>query len=504
MAHSILDRVRMAWVKEDTWPPPHVRDHWEQIEAYRRRYRNDKTELLQWAPNINNDANKVSTYTPVGWPREICRFSAALLFSESPQVDVGDALKPALAKLLEVNDFGAFAILGGVKAASEGRVGIRVIRDDVIDRTTPLLTLIPEDQIVWDIRHGTFYAGGMVVITRQPDHDKPDVYRLLEEHTSGSVTRKLYLGDERDLGKEVALTALDEFNALKPVESTGLDKPTLIPWENVPGHESDLFGMGPLFDELNEAESLLLDRARKSIPRVFVDRSLADEAGKLDIDGYIFTGGAKMRMPLGQTAASTVEVVQPHFLSAEHIEWVDHITQLMVTTAGYSPLTWGIQGKTASIARAVSGYAMKLSQLRTLLQRSAKEHMALQALGWATATALCMMDDGHTVSDYLPDIELGDGLPNDPLDGAQEVAFLRQAAAASTETLVQTVHPTWGPEAVEAEVQLNMDDDANPPGAGPALGLGPIPRRVTQVLDENEDPTKRAGAGVDPAPRSAP
>ena len=499
---GILERIRRQWAKADEWPPSHVKKRWDEIEGYRERYENDRATLIQKNPNLAINNHMVETFVPVGWARELCRFSAALLFSDTPQVTLnGKATGPDLEALLRVNDFGATSIRAGIKTACEGRIALRIIRDTDIHPTSPLITIVPEDQVVWDIRHGSFYAGGMVIIERVRDKGtrQEKTYRLLEEHTRGLVTRTLYEGSTRSLGKPVPLKTVAEFAELVPVEETGLDRPTLVPWENIPGAESDLFGMGPLLDELNEAETLLLDRLRKSIPRVFVDRSLADETGRLEIDGYILTGGTRMRMPLGQTPSSTVEVATPGLLSAEHIAALDHIQQLMVTVAGYSPLTWGIQGQTASVTRAVSGYAMKLAQLRTLLTRSAKEHMALEALGHATAVALCWASKQHEVHDFLPKIELGDGLPDDPLDGAQEVLFLRQAMAASTETRVKTVHPTWTDAQVEAEADAITEAGMFPPGAGQGQGVGNLGKNVRDLLRASEnDP--RAGAGSDPAP----
>jgi len=320
------------------------------------------------------------------------------------------------------------------------------------------------------------------VIEKKVDDDETTIYRLLEEHTKGAVDRHLYKGGKAKLGKEVPLSAVDEFANYPAHEDTGLDRPTLIPWENVPGGESDLFGLGPIFDSINEAESLMLDRGRKAIPRTFVDRSLADDRGQLKIDGYILTGGARMALPLGQSPLQTIETVQPHLYSQEHVYWIDHLTQLLVTCAGYSPLTWGLQGQTANVTRAVSGYAMKLSQLRTLLTRSAKEHMAIQALGWAFATALALQEGGYNVADYRPSIQLGDGLPDDGLDGAQEALWLRQGAAASTETLVKTIHKTWTPEEVEAEVEAIMQEGMFPPGSGQAQGIGHLPKSIQDLL----------------------
>lgn len=489
---GVLDRLRKSFEIEETWPPSEVRDHWADIESYRRRYRNDRKEMIQANPNLATSNSKVEIYVPVPWPRELCRFSAALLFSTTPRI-TSTADKDLLEKIEQVNDIGAFAVRGGVSVAREGRAGIRVIIDPAIDAKTPLLALVPEDNILWDVRHGAFYAGGTVIITRKPDPSDKIVYRLFEEHTTGWVKRNLYKGTDGELGKPVALSAIPEFAELPVEQATGLDKPTLIPWENIPGHESDLFGLGGLFDTLNEAESLLLGRARKSQPQTFVDASILDETGKLDLEGYHIVGRSRMRLPIGD-AGETIKTVDPKVELTEHISYNNHLTQLLVTCAGYAPLTWGIEGQTASVQRAVSGYAMKLSQLRTLLNRSQKEHMALEGIGWAIATALAMADDSHEVAARLPSIQLGDGVPDDALDGAQQVQFLRQAVAASTDTLVKIVHATWSQSEVDEEVQRIEAEGFV--GAGAGMAGTPLPAHLQALLDAGgkTDPT---GDGID-------
>ncbi len=489
---GVLDKLRKTFESEETWPPQEVREHWAEVESYRRRYRNKRVEMIQANPNISTNNSRVEIYLPVPWPRELCRFSAALLFSTSPRI-TSTQDKDILARIEQVNDIGSFAVRGGVQVAREGRAGIRVIVDPAIDRSTPLLALVPEDNILWDIRHGSFYAGGTVIITRKPEPSSKIVFRLFEEHTTGWVRRVLYEGTEGDLGKRVPLARFPEFKDLEVEQATGLDRPTLIPWENVPGAESDMLGLGGVFDGLNEAESLLLGRARKSQPQTFVDRSLLDETGKLDLEGYHVIGGSRMRAPIGTTGMDLIKTVDPKVELVQHIQYVNHLTQLMVTVAGYAPLTWGIEGHTASIQRAVSGYAMKLSQLRTLLNRSQKEHMALEAFGWAIATAVAMADGSSTVADRLPSIQLGDGLPDDALDGAQQVQFLRQAVAASTDTLVKIVHPTWSQVEVDQEVARIETEGFI--GRGTGMAGVPLPLHLQQLLDEHDsDP---AGDGID-------
>lgn len=497
---SLIDSIRkQGKVERDDWPPAPVKQHWEVVHGYRRRYRNDRAEMIKANANLAFDDHKSTTFIPVGWPRELARFSAGLLFSQPPTV-INEAHEPEIARMLQVNDFGAFAVLGGVKVASEGQGAVRIIRDSAISPDVPLITWVDEDCVIWDVRHGAFVVGGTVIITRRPNltgYEKEDIYRLLEEHTAGLVTRKLFKGEINKLGKPIPLATIPEFVTLKDEEPTGLDRPTLVRWQNVPGGESDFFGMGPLFDTMNEAESTLLDRGRKAIPRVFVDRSLADETGRIEkIDGYILTGGSRLRPTLGKDPGELIKTVEPQFLSKEHIDWVDHLSQLIVSVAGYAPETWGIQGQTANVTRAVSGYAIKLAQLRTLLTRNAKQHMALQALGWSVAATTAWMVGEHDVASMLPVIELGDGMPDDPLDGAQEVLFLRQAVAASTETLVRTLHPAWDDNQVDSEVEDIMSEKLVAAGGDmPADGSGRAGVRRALPGSAN-DP--RAGSGGEP------
>jgi hypothetical protein len=491
---GVLDKLRNAFQEEQTWPPQEVRDKWNEIESYRTRYANDRGKMIQANPNIATNNSRVEIYVPVPWPRELCRFSAALLFSTTPKI-TSKSDQTSLESIEQVNDIGAFAVQGGVDVAREGRLGIRVIVDPAIDAKVPLLALVPEDNILWDIRHGRFYAGGTVIIERKHPKDDKVVYRLFEEHTVGLVTRVLYKGSDHELGKIVPLTDVPDFADLPPETITGLDKPTLIPWENIPGHESDLLGLGPVFDTLNEAESLLLGRARKAQPQTFVDRSILDDTGKLDMEGYHVVGGSRMRLPIGTTGFETIKTVDPKVEMADQINYNNHLTQLLVTCAGYAPLTWGIEGQTASIQRAVSGYAMKLSQLRTLLNRSQKEHMALQGMGWALGVALSMAKPGGSVAERLPSIQLGDGLPDDALDGAQEVNFLRMATAASTETLVKTIHSTWSQEEVDAEVSRIEAEGFVGKGMGSAGA--PLPAGLKGLLDSSADDNQKAGDGRD-------
>jgi hypothetical protein len=56
----------------------------------------------------------------------------------------------------------------------------------------------------------------------------------------------------------------------------------------------------------------------------------------------------------------------------------------------------------------------------------------------------------------VPDLEVSvhEGLKENPIESAEVAVKLRDAEAASTRTLVQTAHPTWSDDEVDAEVVL--------------------------------------------------
>lgn len=442
------------------WPPPEVAEHWDRIRDYRRRFRNDPAEMLQYTPRMNMHPHRREIYTPVPLAREIARYSAALLFSSPPKI-VFEENAELLARVLEANGLEPLLQSAAERVAIEGRGALRVIWDDAI-APEPYLTYIPEDQVIWDIRHGRAVIGGTVVIEHRPA-DSDVVYRLLEEHGTedgrGYIRRTLYRGTGWDLGQPAALGEVPEFAELEDEEWTGLDAPTLIMWENVPGSYSDLAGLDVLLDRLDEAESYLVDKIRKSVPRVFADRSLAGENGEVDLEGVILTGDENMELPMGESAVKTVETAQPELQSEEHVRAIDHLREIILTCAGYSQSSWGLGEQ----GRSDSGTAIKLRMARTLLTRAGKERMASEAIRNALAVALAWSDgEGaeRSVRDFRPQVMLGDGLPRDMVELAQSLSTRRAAGVVSLYQAVREQHPDWDEESVNLEVERIRAEDA--------------------------------------------
>lgn len=430
------------------WPPPQVRVYWEQVERYRNRFNASPDALKQ--QQAFEDPGDI--FTPIPLAREMARLSAALMFSEEPRIEL-EAFPDALQAVKEANGLGARLHAAAERVAVEGRRAIRIIQDDEVS-AEPLLAFADEDQVIWDVRHGDFVVGGAVVM----EHGIKaiggrTVYRLIEEHTTGLVTRALYKGTVTKLGQPITLDSYDaEQNTpgwfgLEEEYETGLNVPTLVRWDNTPGGHSDIAGIEVLLDRLDEAESLLVDKGRKSVPVTFADQSLIDKAGGARFAGIVFGRGGGNLLPEAG-GGRMAETVQPGLQSAEHIAWIAHIRETALMMAGYSLASWGLdQGGSSD-----SGKALKLRQARTLLNRAGKVRLAKEAITNALAIAVAWREGASEVALYRPEVTLGDGLPVDTVEEAQEIQTLDSAKAISTEQKVRRLHPEWEDAVVAEEV----------------------------------------------------
>jgi hypothetical protein len=434
-----------------TWPLLSVEEHWTRVEGYRRRVTNDAAEMLMHAPAFNATEYGAEIFTPVGVAQEVCNFSAEMLFSAEPSVTF-EQDEDLLREVWEANGLAARLVAIAASVAAEGRGALRVIWDEEI-ADVPLITHVHEDRVIWDERHGAFVRGGIVVIERRPDENiyrggNDLVYRLLEEHGRGYVSRRLYKGRAGMLGSQVPLSDLDEFAEFPEEEDTGLDVPTLVRWDNVSGGKSDIAGQEALLDRINTEYSHGAEKSEKSRPVSFADSTLFDDAGIARLSGIIPARRGALQS-LDDDPSRMYGTIQPAFQSAETIAWIDYLVDSALMFMGYSKASYGRdQGGSAD-----SGKALRLRQARTLLKKAGKDRMAKEALINALAISMAMADNASKVADYRPEIELGDGLPRDTVEDAQEANLWQSAEAISLEEKIRLRRPDWDNEAVDEEAE---------------------------------------------------
>ena len=491
---NLLERLLSPLARAEavqTWPPPAVADVWEEKQDYLRRYHNKREDRLAFAPEFSRTSYGRRIYTPVGVAREVCNFSAEMLFSAEPEITFEND-ENLLEDILEANGLAARLVAMAAVIAAQGRGGLRIIADtDVSD--SPLITHVHDHEVIWDERHGGFVVGGAVIIERQFKTSSGglnvDVYRLVEEHQKGGVSRKLYRGSSWQLGREIALDTLDEFKGLPEEEDTGLDAPTLIRWDNVSGGYSDLTGAEAVLDRIDAEVSYGAEKSEKSRPVSMAPAELFDHEGRVDLSGIIPIRQSRLVQMGEEDMSKRFGTIQPAFLSDEVIAWIDFLVDTCLLTMGYSKASYGRdEGGSAD-----SGKALRLRQARTLLKKAGKDRMASEAIRNALAVALAWEDGGSTVADYRPEVKLGDGLPRDEFEEAQTVGVWDAAGAISLEEKVRTRRPDWDEDAVDEEVErIKGAQEAQAPRSSIDNTRALIERAVNGNATENgESPTAR-------------
>ncbi|CAN5612733.1 hypothetical protein BH24ACT22_BH24ACT22_13600 [soil metagenome] len=435
-----------------SWPPKSEALTWDLVQARRRRYDNDPAQLFPYRTDLHIPGDAKATqarqrdYCPVPLARDIARFSSQLLFSEPPKLTIEDEVAgPALDAWTSFNRLDQFLADAGDNIAAEGSGALRIIRDDHVSGTFPLIIAEPADRVIWATAHGRYTTGGVVVVER--DSEEHGVrWRLLEYHGPGVVRRALFKGSLTGLGSRVELGAGPlEFQKLRAEVFTGVDKPTLIKCDNVPGGHSDIAGLDSLLDAIDDAETVGKKKLRGSKPLTFVNRKLSDAAGDADLDGAILIGEGTMS-PI-EEPNQLAQVVQGRMEAEDHRVYTDHLRELAVSMAGYSLASWGF----GDGGRADSGRALKLRQVRTLLTRSGKERIAREAISEAVGVAVAMMLGRSEV--VKPEIQFGDGFPEDAIERAEELAKLRDAGLISTRQALRELHPDFDEDKIAEELQ---------------------------------------------------
>lgn len=396
---------------------------------------------------------------------DIANVSANLLFGNPPKVvtvdpDAGDRL----GEILEQAQVSSTLIEAADAASGMGGVCLKINWDREI-ANYPILSVVQADAAAPEFRHGILTA---CTFWQTLEDDGETVLRLLERHEPGVILTGLYRGTVDTLGGAVDLQARGETAPLLPVVQTGLKGlacryiPNMRPDRNNRGSNlgrADTDSCESLMDSLDEVytswlRDVRLGRGRILVPEGFLDRS-QDGAWSFDSSREAFT---VINAPIGSgEAAQQITVQQFAIRAQEHKDTALELVSRIVTAAGFSPQTFGLQVQGA----AESGAALRLRENRTYATIAAKAGYWKAALE-DLFEMLLEVDRLHLGGRHTPErpnVEMQDGQVSEGLAGlAQTVTLMNQAQAASTETKVRILHPDWTNEAVQSEVDRLMDE----------------------------------------------
>jgi len=408
---------------------------------------------------------------------DIASVAASLVFGEQPRITCET---PQAQELLHrfIQDAEVFNTLIEAADSASGMGGVILKVDwDLRLANHPFLSIVQADSAVLDFTHGILTAA---TFWREVDSDGSDVLRLLERHEPGFVLTGLYRGTVEELGTQIPLESRTETAGMLPEVRTGISGllcryiPNMRPDRLDRGSNlgrADTDGSESLMDSLDEVytswiRDIRLGRGRIIVPEGFLDKTPGG--------GWFFDSGreafAPVNAPIGPgDAGAQISIQQFAVRAAEHAATAQELVTRIVTAAGYSPQTFGLQVQGGT----ESGTALRLRENRTYQTTASKGNYwrvpLTDILEIMLQVASVHLNSG--VAPERPNVEMQDGIIQPLTELAQSVALIAQAQAGSVETMVGMLHPDWTAEQVQTETGRILNERGLSVPDIPGLGI---------------------------------
>lgn len=480
------------------WPPKPLADIYAQYETLDAWYRGDTDQLATlYGARGTRPSNRPSQHrggivgtlarwfwgqpTPEGERRtklhvpiasDLATMSSDLLFSEPPAITVESADTQARIEELIEEGLQTTLLEGAEVGAALGGYYLRTVWDQEIAER-PWLGTVHADAAVPEWRWGRLWA---VTFWRIVEDDGQTVIRHLERHEPGWIYNGLYRGKADDLGDQVQLTAHADTARLQPAIDTQLKRatanyvPNMRPnrdWRRNPAGaplgRSDFAGpvLG-LMDALDETWSswmrdIRLAKARLVVPSAFVQSLGPGQGGAFELDREVYEA-VDSALP-GEGVGSNISAHQFAIRVAEHRDTQAELLAAILRATGYSAQSFGLSGDIAITATEVAA-----KERRSLTTRGKKALYTAPELADSIETLL-QLDNrlfGSEVVPERPTIVFGDSVSPDIMQLAQTANLMRQAEAASDDTLVRLLHQDWDETEIQAEVARIADSRPAP------------------------------------------
>ncbi|WP_394253645.1 phage portal protein [Arthrobacter pityocampae] len=310
-----------------------------------------------------------------------------------------------------------------------------------------------EDKGVGVIRHGLYQGTDTHLGTPVPFEDRPETAWLAEQE----------LIDENTISTQTP--GLD-VEYVRNLEQSKLWRKHPI-GANLGG--SDLEGLLGDLDAYDRAYTSLMQDLEDGKSRLIVSESALQSNGpgkgvSFDEKQRIFTG---LHMPPSAATDQKMPIEQVQFKIRvdEHLRIMDDLMHRIIRSAGYSPRSFGIYTEGDKTATEI----VSEDELST---RTRKRKIRAFEPALERILAKCLAIDsvvlkGGGKPDARVSVQFAEANKETPLALSQLALNLRNARAASTQTVVALQHPDWGQDEIDAEVARIMEEDGLPPLADP-------------------------------------
>lgn len=419
-----------------------------------------------WGQPIPEGEQRAKLHVPLA--ADICGNSADLLFSEPVRFMTDNVKLDEFLAGLQEDGLDSRLHEGGEVAAGLGGAYLRTVWDQSLS-PRPWTEIAHPDGAVPVFRAGRLQE--VSLWTELASLERAIVHRLVEHHSPGLIQYALYRGTGTNLGKRVSVLSHPDAAHLATIPGvedidqvlgqqtgvTGLTVkyvPNMLPnrlHRNSPQGRSDLQGVTPLLDALDEAYSswwrdIRHAKGRIHVPAQYLSTDGPGTAGAIDLDREVYV---PVEGVLGTGKDGLMITAQQFEIRvAQHRDTCDYWTDRIIDSAGYTPPSQSADGGAATATEINS------RDRRTNMTRGKKirywsavlrEHARTQA-----EVANVHLGAGLSLDDVR--VEFQDGVQESAMSLAQTAFTLKNAMAASTQTLVELVHPDWEPQDVSDEV----------------------------------------------------
>lgn len=488
--------------------PLTAKEAWDALNYYKIQYYNDKAAMYSGDPVRLSQTGRVHTF----WKRSNCNCrvhvpiaadiaatSADLLFGQPPKITVDSdgegkgetAQQQRLDVILQANTIDNRLTEAAETAAAFGDVYLKLRWN--AEAACPFIDVAQPDA-AWP----EYLLGELSVVhfftPLKIDYERDVWLRIYERYTRGKIEMELYRGNTSDLGQRLSDAELEQYGFRAVIETPTDDllvahianmRPNRMFRNSMLGR-SDMDDLRDLCDALDETYSswirdIRLGKARMIVPAEYlrkrkVPTAMDDgltQAGYWEFDTDVETYVA-MDINPDETNGNGITQSQFAIRAAEHAATCSQIIADILTHAGYSPQTFGLNIN----GSAQSGTALNIREKKSVTTRNKKQtywQVPLENI----LTALVRLDAalypgaGSVAGDSVS-VEFADGMGADINTLASAAQMLSSAQAASTETLVAMLHPDWTPEQQAEEVDLIRRQNATELEPPIDAGLGDL------------------------------
>ena len=443
-------------------PFPPIRWLWRDYRRAAAWYAGDEKKLKREGGSFWQGDEEMKIHVPIA--ADIAAMSAAMVFSQSPEVRSGHA--PTTRRIAEIFEkAGVYASLLMAAELASVYGGVFLKWSWNLEDGFPRLTALPPDSGLPVYKNGRLVEIKLWSVLRE---EGEAVYRLEERYTpDGAIRSCLYRGSKTELGRACSLNSIEEGRGIRPLSRSGAGVmlaayvPNLLPGRKhpeLPFGRSDFDCLYGLFDALDEAYSAIQRETRLTKTTVIVPAEYLRRRDALftgDGPAWVYSNQSGVFTALdidSDRASSPITVINPAPHASERIALCAELVRRILCLAGYAPQSAGLDIS----GNSESGTALTVRERKSIRTTEAKKTLWWQALN-EMVRAMLRLDKAVFASAVDVDAQLSVELPAlaqpDLAQLSDIVSRLMASGAMSPGTAVEMLHPDWSEEERRVETE---------------------------------------------------